>query len=418
MLACSRRGLLGSTLAIGLLAGCRAYAENATDTVEVSSIAALESAIDVAPPGRNILIAPGTYAGGTHTFSPSGADNNPVVVRPRDGIGTVTINAARWTLTGSRFVLSGIYFNDAGIDLDHGASVNRITRCRFRQIGRNAIQLYAATDTRIDHCDAADYLSDTNGKGFVRFRHTNVGNGTLKRVLIDYCHVHDINPDIASNGMEPIGQSSSAGGALFANAEVTLDHVLMRNIGPIPDEGELLGLKSGGWTIQHCTFENNHSSMYINLPRQGFDMTVRSCWFAGPRSDMLRVGSDNPLIIGNRFVGNQLLAIMAGTHNWAEIIALGSPPQNAYSAARWARVIGNILDTGTIQVGRQVGRLTMNHPASNAVLEANIRDGAAATTSNGVIYVNQTGTTISATTAASFTPAVRLTPADVGPFAP
>jgi hypothetical protein len=212
--------------------------------------------------------------------------------------------------------------------------------------------------------------------------------------------------------------TSSASGALFKNAGIVIDHLLMRNVGPIPGEGELLGLKSGGWVIQYSTFENNHSSMYINLPRQGFDMTVRSCWFEGPKSDTLRVGSDNALIIGNRFVGGQIIGVMAGTHTWSEIIALGSPPANAYSAARWARIIGNVLDTGTIQVGRQVGSLTMNHPASGAVLQANTRNGAPATTSNGVIYVDQTDTTISALTAESFTPAVKLTPADVGLFAP
>ena len=393
------------------------YAGSDADTVVVTSMAALGTAINNAPPGRNILVAPGTYTGGTLTFTPSGAVDNPVVVRPRDGIGTVIVNSPSWTLTGSRFVLSGLYFNNAAINIDGGASFNRITRCRFRQIGRNSIQLYAATDTRIDHCDASDYISSTSGKGFVRFRHTNIANNTMKRILIDYCYVHDIKPSTGANGQEPLGQTSSASGALFKNAEITLDHILMRNVGPIPNEGELIGLKSSGWNIQYCTFENC-DGMYINLPRQGSNMTMRSCWFEGGGNPTLHVLSDNPLVIGNRFVGGENLDIFAGNITWSEVVSAGNPPANAYSVVRNGRVIGNVLETGSIRVGQFWSNLTATERVTGTVLEANIRNGAPATTSNGVSMVFQTGTTVSGTTAEPYTPAVKLAPSDVGLLAP
>jgi hypothetical protein len=392
------------------------YADSAADTVEVASMASLATAINAAPPGRNILIAPGTYTGGTYTFSPAGAENNPVVVRPRDGIGTVTVNSPTWRLTGSRFVLSGIYFNNSRIDVADGASFNRITRCQFRQIGGNSIQIYAATDTRIDHCDASEYLSSTNSKGFVRFRHTNIGDGTLKRLLIDQCYVHDITPGTGANGMEPIGQTSSSGGALFQNAGIIIEKCLIKNVS-IPGEGEIFGLKSGGWIIRECTFENN-SGMYLNMPRQGFDMTIRSCWFEGGRNPTLQAMSDNLLVIGNHFFGSQNCDIFAGNYTWDEIVALGTPPSTAYSVARNPRVIGNILDTGSIRLGQFWSNLTAVHRVSNAVLEANSRGGASATTSNGVSMLFETGTTIRATTEESYTPAVKLVPGDVGLFAP
>lgn len=393
------------------------YVGSDADTVEVASMTALATAINAAPPGRHILIAPGTYTGGTNTFTPSGTENNPVVVRPRDGIGTVTVNSPNWTLTGTRFVLSSLYFNNAGLTLDNGASFNRVTRCRFREINRNAIQLRATTDTRIDHCDAADYMSNTNLKGFVRFIHTNIANGTMKRVLIDYCYVHDISPGTGANGMEPIGQTSSSSGALFENAEITLDHILMRNVGPIPSEGELIGTKSSGWNIQHCTFENCRD-LYINLPRQGSDMTVRSCWFEGGRNPTLQVMSDNPLIIGNRFVGSENLDIFAGNITWSEVVSAGNPPASAYSVVRNGRVIGNVLDTGSIRVGQFWSNLTATARVTGTVLAANTRNGLPATTSNGVNFVYQTGTVVSSTTQESYTPAVKLTPSDVGLFVP
>lgn len=388
------------------------YAEGDSDIVEVNSMAALAAAINAAPPGRNILIAPGTYTGGTYTFNPSGIENNPVVVRPRDGIGTVTINSPVWTLSGSRFVLSALYFNNPRISLDNGASFNRITRCRFRQINGLAVTIYAATDTRIDHCDASDYLSNNNLKAFVRFWHTQVGNGTLQRVLIDHCYVHDIRPAQGVNGSEPVGLQASSGGALFKAPGITIDHCLFKNV-TVPNEGELLGLKCGGWKIQYCTFEDNND-MYLNMPRQGFDMECRSCWFEGGKNPTLQVRSDNPKVIGNRFVGSQNLEISAGNYTWDDIIALGKPPSIAYSVARDARVIGNVLDTGTIRVGDFWSNLEATKPVTGCVLEANIRSGAPATTSNGVVFIAQTGTTISPTAGEEYTPAVKLAPADVG----
>ena len=84
------------------------YVESGADTVVVSTMADLQSAVNAAPPGRNILIAPGAYTGGTLTFNRNGTAANPIVIRPQNGIGTVTINGAQWTFanTSSRLVLS------------------------------------------------------------------------------------------------------------------------------------------------------------------------------------------------------------------------------------------------------------------------------------------------------------------------
>lgn len=391
------------------------YTESSADTVVVASMAALASAINAAPPGRNILIAAGTYTGGTYTFSPSGTEANPVVVRPQGAVGSVVINGGTWTLQGSRFVLSKLYANNVSWNVNNGASFNRISRCRFRQINRHTIFLGAATDTRIDRCDFSEYLNGTGSKSCIHFRHSQVADGTLKRILIDYCYAHDIATATGSNGQEIMGQTSSSSGALFVNPEAVIDHCLFRNIGPVPGEGEVIGAKSTGLTVQFCTFEGTHSSMYLNFPRQGELMTMRSSWFENNgNSSFFRLHSDDGLVIGNRFIGTARLAVMAGTHTWDEIEALGAPPALAYSASRRARIIGNILDTGVIEIGRPVGSLTSVYPASASVLEANIRNGAAATTGNGVTYTNQSGTTISASTAESYVPAVKLLPADVG----
>lgn len=402
----------------GVDAALLPYDETGPDMVEVTTMAALAAAVNAAPPGRIIRVAPGSYIGGTQTFDASGTADSPVVIIPRDGLGTVTVTGANWSLRGSRLVIAKLYFSDSQITLDGAVSRTRITRCRFREINGRTIRLLACSDTRIDRCDASGYGDSATKKSFIFFGHANIGNGTLKRVRLDYLYVHDIKPATAVNGCEPIGQEASTSGALFGNAEAVVDHCLFRNVGPIPGEGEMIGTKSCGWVIQFCTFENT-ADMYINLPRQGNNCTVRSCWFETGKNPTLIVLSENPVVIGNRFVG-QDLSVAAGTTTWQKVIANGKPEALWYSAAWDALIVGNVVDSDRqIIVGDQIGSLTMTDRALRARLEANRRaNGSPVANGNGVRLDFETGTTISPTTIYAYTPAVKLTPTQVGLNAP
>ena len=380
----------------------------------VSSAAALESAINNAPPGRNILIAPGTYAGGTRTFTPSGTAANPIVVRAQNGTGTVTFNDARWSIQGNGLVLSRLYFDDARIGLDGGCNRIRITRCRFRGINGATINLNACVDTRIDHCDFSDYVSNTGSKGCIRFRHTNVGNGTMRRVLVDHLYVHDIATGEGTNGSEPLGSTSSAGGSAIAFPQVVFDHILFRNVGPVPEEGEIIGAKFSGGIIQFSTFDNS-TQMYQNLPRTGSDWVMRSCWIEGGRNPQVMTGCLRTSVIGCRFIGGQHLAIHAGNGPYWST----SNTATFHFPSDQTRIIGNVLDTGQIRIGAYWSSGGDDHPARNTLVAANIRNGASATTgNNGVVLLNQTGTTIQATTMEQYVVATKLAPGDVGLAAP
>ena len=394
------------------------FVESGADTVVVGSAAALASAVNNAPPGRHILVAPGTYAGGTQTLHANGTATHPVVVRPQQGPGTVTFNDATWNITGDRLILSKLYFNNAGLEPRDGAAFTRITRCRFRDIGRVCVRLFAATDTRIDHCDFSDFRSSTSQKGCCQMRHTQIGDGSCKRVLFDCNYVHDSMPGTGANGSEPIGASSSSGGAYNSNPELIVDHCLFTNF-RIPSEGEIIGAKFVGAKVRFCTFLDV-PSMYFNCPRNGHDWEVRSCWFEGGRNPTLQVMSDNGLIIGNRFFGGENLALFAGTRTRTETLAQGSQGGGNYDTCRGARVIGNVLGTGQIQVGSYWNNETPTVRAQSNLLAANIRNGGAATTGNGVNLIFETGTTVQSAVPAGFDfiPAVKLTPADVGLEAP
>ena len=383
------------------------YVESAADTVVVSSAAALETAVNNAPAGRNILIAAGTYAGGTRTFSPGGAVGNPVVVRPQNGIGSVTINDATWTVNGNGLVISKLHFNRSQVRIQ--GNRNRLTRCRFRQINKEVVQVNTGLDTRFDHLDIADLATSTNV--FV-YNRIGIRDGTIKRSLMDHIHFHNLI-DGQANDKRLIDMAR--GTELNQVPDIELVKSLVDDIDL---SGEYIVVKHSRMRIAYCTFADTRG--YLQQ-RQGSGWEIRSCWFEGTMSSGPLKCWDGgqecdpawrpPLIIGNRLVNHDLW-IGAGS---ADTCGTGG---GIYHASKDGRYIGNVIDGGTIRVGEMWSGQPNAVPAQSNVLEANIRNGAPATTSNGIVLVHHASTAMQTTTAELFTPAVKLTSADVGVAAP
>lgn len=368
------------------------YPTTSPDTVVVNSMADLDAAIDAAPPGRHILVAAGTYAGGTRTFNPGGTEANPIVVKPQGARGSVTIDNAIWTLAAgsARLVFANLYFNNPQFSIN--GQHHRVTRCRVRQIGGNCFRVVAATDTRIDHCDVAEYTSGTGQKSFVELENANVGNGSCQRVLIDYNYCHDVDPAVGDNGQDFIGLHASGAGADEAFPGLIIDHNLFTNI-TLPSEGELIGAKCSGIVFRFNTVLNTSvGPCYINAPRQAEAFEARSNWFENTRNPVIMIRSDDPLVIGNRFIGALDLFICTGDSYW------GAHAQGDYPAARGGRIIGNRMGTGHIRVGdTEFGSAAADALNNNVVISgggANTRDG------GGDPYVlvagGHTGTTFNA----------------------
>ena len=385
-----------------------------SSSVVVSSISALVSAVNSAPPGRHILIAPGIYSGGTQTFDRQGTASEPIVIRPQNGIGTVTIDSPTWSLAAgsARLVLSGLHFNNSEIAIR--GSHHRITRCQFRQIGRYQIRVFNAVDTRIDHCDFSDYQSATAvDKGAIQLDNASVGNNSLNWILIDYCYFHEIrqNVDVSASNIIYTG-----GGAQFnKNPNVVIDHCLVDDVGRL-GSGEFFVIKVSGIIVRYCTFLNmavsGYPSSYLQQ-RQGQGLEVRSCWFENMSSGALKMWDDSgislglkPLAIGNRFVGGHDLWIGAGNGNLT-----GQP---FYHASIGGRYVGNHLESGRILVGAMWSDEPTVVNAQDNILEANIR----ASGGNAHQLVAATGTIINPTTVEPFTPAIKLNLGDVGLGAP
>jgi hypothetical protein len=378
------------------------FTESSTDTVVVKSATELEKEVNAAPAGRQILVAPGTHSGGKLVLSSSqGTKADPVVIRPQNGPGTVTFTSPEWDVTGSRIVISKLRFTKAQITLR--GQLNRLTRCRFTEITRDAVVVNAATDLRIDHCDFSD-VSGTHNQSPIFFNLGAVANDLTRRVLIDYNHFHDINVQPGVNGME-IVITSTATGAFYKDPEAVIDHCLFSNI-DIGNEGEVISVKNSGTDVRFCTFVN--VALYLSQ-RSASENEVRSCWFEKMPSRCLNIWGDKHLVIGNRFVGNMHMRVGAGDTDWDTVLAGKPSPGGGYAAARSCRVVGNTLDSGKIEVGGYWSSSTPTVPAQNNIIEATSPASAVA-----LIPGRETGTLIKATTSEKYVPAVKLTPADVG----
>lgn len=390
--------------------------------ISPATMAELESRVNAASPGDHITIPSGTYAGGTLTFNPQGTAANPIVIRPVGARGSVTINDAVWNLqnTSVRLVIANIFFNNPLITI-RGAH-HRITRCQFRQINM-ACDVFAATDLRVDHCDASGFTAGLDRR-FVHTRPTSIGTGALKRFLFDYNYCHDINNPDAS---EIVGVPSGGGGADFTFPGYVVDHNLFLNL----SVSRIIGTKGSGWIISYNTFQN---TPFQYCPRNGEGFEVRSNWFENNVNVLfVRALSDGLLVIGNRFVGGESMTVGPGHYYWVtgqSGVGAGSP------AARDARIIGNLVETGFIHVGRAYNSpdpYTQPALRTNVVLtgpRANLKVNAAGVPIGGNPYTldttaiggapGQTGTTFADDTGpgSAFVPAEKLFPADVGMAAP
>ena len=418
----------------GAVANC--YVENATNPIIVNTSPlgpALATAINTAAAtGRNILIAAGTYAGGTATFNPQGTAANPVVIRPQGAIGSVTVNNPLWTIANgsSRLVISKLFFNvgsgpadeNAGCIMVNGTN-HRITRCWFQQVNTYCVAIVNGDFIRVDHCDMSDWTAPVRRKGFVTFYLPDFRLGNHGDVLVDYNYLHDYslgtpNPN-ASNAF-----NTSSGAAWNRDFRVEFSHNLMRNATPLSDT-EFITAKFSGIVVAFNTFDNVDG--YLQQ-RQGGGWKVRSNWLENTGSTSPLKGFDDftggtqsgagrALVIGNRLVGGLDMWVASGNS------ATAGP--NFYHASREGRYIGNIVG-GQIRVGT-------NYDGAGAVAAQNNnlwnnRVGAGAVLQNGfganLVNVNSTGTTFNADNEA-FTPAVKIAvptgnPAtdQVGPRAP
>lgn len=380
------------------------YPASGTSSVVVSSMNDLITQVNAAPAGRHILIAAGTYTGGTRTFSCAGTAANPIVIRPQGARGSVTITGARWSVPSSttRLVFANLYFSDGRFTTWDGPH-NRLTRCRFRQVTGQTIQLNAL-NTRFDHLDVADYVNNGLEKQFLRPSQSGLIGGSCRGIAWDHNYFHEYGGPYAAG----IDDSIYTSGSTWAtDPELYFLKNLYRNL---QNRNRPIGNKWSMMRIRYCTFEN--CNVYLEQ-RQGGGQEIRSSWFENAGTirafDDTGAGFPGQLIIGNRFIGGN---VWIGCGNGS---AAGP---DFYHASINGDFIGNIMDgSATVTVGAMWSVQSRVVRASGNLLAGNTRGGNPMSTSNGIILDFQQNTTIQTSIPAEFqgfTPAVKLTPTDVG----
>jgi hypothetical protein len=389
--------------------GSLSYSHGTSDTVQVSSSQELQKALAEAPAGRNILVTPGhSHAGGTHTMSGGGSTGNPVVIRPRDGLGTVTFTDPVWTFTGSHVVLENMHFTGAAFMLN-GTHL-RITRNRFRTINKRTIQPHGFF-LRIDHNDFSDMI-DGPDRGAIFIASTWFRDNEVGKLLIDTNYLHSMFNKKSNNATEVMAFGTTSAAIGSPDRDVIVAHNLFQKHSQKPEgehkgEGEILTLKIPHLFIVDNTF--TEISMYISF------RTTHSCkywsnWHDGNVSPIIRINGDNHDVRGNHMVkGNMRVGSGNGTTQ-QQINAL--PTLTTLNAATSKGLFVGNTCAGGAQIRAGEFHRDPSVPATNNVFEAN--DNVVRSAKG----THQIGPDPSRTTTHDFTPGKRpgrpLTPSDVG----
>jgi hypothetical protein len=369
----------------------------------VSTSDGLETAVNNAGPGHHILVADGTYELGTRTFSASGAKRRPIVIRPQHTRGDVTFTEPAITMSGSWLVIADIFMTNAAIiPLGHR---NRVTRCRFRDISRYAVNDIEGDHLRVDHCDFSDFRSgSSSSKGGMRSPTSRLNAGQSKAALYDHNYFHDIIHGDSGGAQEMIAVGTT-GTSIDKYPSITIERTLFDNL-DIAGEGEIITLKANDCLVDGCTFHDT-PGMYLSF-RQSFHAQLTSSWFenmSGSSGGLNFFGKWN-YGAGNHFQGVTPRIAPAGTNTTDDSIA-GNGVGGIYANADGAELIGNTASgTGSgFAIGTLFSNQTINEAAKDTRMEAN---------TGSITLGTETGTSQVETSDEPFTAPVKLTPSDAG----
>ena len=165
--------------------------------------------------------------------------------------------------------------------------------------------------------------------------------------------------------------------------------------------GRCLSTKVGGTTLRFNTCLNAGSEDAVN--RLGTRNKWIANWIEGSTGDALRIIDQGNEVIGNRIIGSAHLRLHTGNCTPPES-GLSGCASPAYPAATDTLLAGN---DGEVRVGD--GYNCCNVPARNTRIEAHEGE---------IKYGNHGNTDVSDSTSRTIPDAVKLSPPDVGPFAP
>ncbi len=289
-----RTFLAGAVGAIGATA-VAVRAADARESALVTSLSALQSAINSATAGTTITLANGSYAVGSSGITISGRNGTtsaPIVIQAETKGGVTLTGSKSFVFSNSsNITISGFVFKQTtSLDLVASASRIRLTRNEFA-LGSAASHsvVVRGNDVKIDRNIFRD--KTTAGCYLVIDGPANdPENETIaQRTYILRNHFRD-HSFSAGNGGEPIRLGTS--GRALADADATVEYNLFERVNGDP---EAISVKSSGNTIRYNTIRSSLGGIVL---RHGNGSRVESNYIFGGENGIRIYGNDH-LIVNN-----------------------------------------------------------------------------------------------------------------------
>jgi poly(beta-D-mannuronate) lyase len=351
-LRCCFALLLGLALALAASAA----------TTSVNSLSALQTAINSAVAGDEIVVQNGTYTStAAITINRVGEPGSPILIRA-ESVGGVTIGGS----AGFRFASPAGYVTVQGFVFTHAGSINMPSGTHHLRLTRNVIQLTIPAGSDVSYVNISgndieiDYNELRNKTTLGNMLDiTGSGSQVARRLWVHHNYFHDFTSP-GGNGAETVrwglsGLSLSTGDGLCEY------NLFVRCTG----ENEMISNKSSGNTFRYNTV----------LDSPGGEISQRhgdNCYYYGNymrNTSGIRIYGDNHQVFSN-YIVNSSKGIDMG--NGDGDVRAGSP-LTAHDRPDNCVVVFNTLINNNVHY--QMGGRTNGLGATNTTFANNIMQG-------------------------------------------
>ncbi|MFC9730419.1 chondroitinase-B domain-containing protein [Streptomyces roseolus] len=299
--------LMGSAAALAVpVVGAAQGTASAAETVNVGSVAALQSAIDAAAPGDRIVLADGSYtvpSSGIRIAGKHGTTDAPITIVSAGRGGAVLNGPVGFVLSASsNITISGFAFRQTStFAIPADCSRIRLTRNDFKLADRDGLDWLTVRgdDAKIDR----NYFHHRSSQGIFLVVD---GPGTTAmaqrtHVFRNYFADHSYT---GANGGEAIrlGVSHRA----LSTADALVEYNLFERCDGDP---EAISVKSSGNTIRYNTLRNSKGGIVL---RHGNATTVAGNHVLGGGNGVRLYGNDH-LVVNNHVSGTTSRGIVIGS---------------------------------------------------------------------------------------------------------
>ncbi|UPK68528.1 chondroitinase-B domain-containing protein [Chitinophaga filiformis] len=259
-------------------------------TINVSSLSALQTAINNAAPGDVIVLANGTYSASTDiTISKQGTATQPITIAAQSIGGAVISGTAGFNIVSpARYIVIRGFkftFNASQATMASGTSFCRWTQNVFETPGEGENLLINGNDHEVDY----NTFQHKNALGrFIAMRGS--GSQICQRIHIHHNYFLDHNPQ-TGNGAESVQVGLS--GYSLSSSNSIIEHNLFEDC---EGENELVSIKASAVTFRYNTIRN--CPAHLTLRHGNFNVIYGNYFINTPG---VRIFGDDHKIFSNHF---------------------------------------------------------------------------------------------------------------------